>query len=83
MDRPKKEDFKVEYIKGVAEISSVTKQYSRAQDLYINYLEQLLIQRVSQQRELLIAFAKYMEEDKMYARHDEANADDFLEKYSN
>jgi len=47
MDRPKKEDFKVEYIKGVAEISSVTKQYSRAQDLYINYLEQLLIQRVS------------------------------------
>ena len=46
MDRPKKEDFKVEYIKGVAEISSVTKQYSRAQDLYIDHLEQLLIQRV-------------------------------------
>ena len=38
---------------------------------------------VSNQRELLIAFAKYMEEDKMYARHDEANADDFLENYSN
>ena len=47
MGRPKKEDFKVEYIKGVAEISSVTKQYSRAQDLYIDHLEQLLIQRVS------------------------------------
>ena len=28
-------------------------------------------------------FAKYMEEDKMYARNDEANADDFLENYSN
>jgi len=53
-------------------------------DEYVLWLEkQLLIQRVSQQRELLIAFAKYMEEDKMYARHDEANADDFLEKYSN
>ena len=38
---------------------------------------------VSHQRELLIAFAKYMEEDKMYERHDEANADDFLENYSN
>ncbi len=38
---------------------------------------------VSQQRELLIAFAKYMEEDKMYARHDEANVDDFLENHSN
>ena len=36
-----------------------------------------------QQRELLIAFAKYMEEDKMYERHDEANVDDFLENYSN
>ncbi|MDC3237406.1 hypothetical protein OAT93_01595 [bacterium] len=38
---------------------------------------------VSQQRELLIAFAKYMEEDKMYARHDEANVDDFLDNHSN
>ena len=45
--------------------------------------EQLLLHNVSQQRELLIAFAKYMEEDKMYARHDEANVDDFLENYSN
>lgn len=38
---------------------------------------------VSQQREMLILFAKYMEEDKMYARHDEANVDDFLENHSN
>lgn len=45
--------------------------------------EQLSIQGVIQQRELLIAFAKYMEEDKMYARHDEANVDDFLENYGN
>ena len=45
--------------------------------------EQLNINGVSNQREMLIAFAKYMEEDKMYARHDEANADDFLENYSN
>jgi hypothetical protein len=44
--------------------------------------EQLILSGVSQQRELLIAFAKYMEEDKMYARHDEANVDDFLENYS-
>jgi hypothetical protein len=43
----------------------------------------LSLHNVSQQRELLIAFAKYMEQDKMYARHDEANADDFLENYSN
>ena len=41
------------------------------------------ISNVSQHRELLIAFAKYMEEDKMYARHDEANVDDFLDNYSN
>ncbi len=46
-------------------------------------VEKLPIYVVSQQRELLIAFAKYMEEDKMYARHDEANADDFLENYIN
>ena len=45
--------------------------------------QKLTLTDVSQQRELLIAFAKYMEEDKMYARHDEANADDFLENYSN
>jgi len=38
---------------------------------------------VSNRRELLVALAKYMEEDKMYARHDEANVDDFLENYSN
>jgi len=51
---------------------------------YINELERkLTLTDVIQQRELLIAFAKYMEEDKMYARHDEANADDFLENYSN
>jgi len=41
-------------------------------------LKNCSIPDVSQQRELLIAFAKYMEEDKMYARHDEANVDDFL-----
>jgi hypothetical protein len=46
-------------------------------------VKNLPIYVVMQQRELLIAFAKYMEEDKMYARHDEANADDFLENYSN
>ena len=33
-------------------------------------------------RELLIAFAKYMEEDKMYERYDEANVDDFIKKRS-
>ena len=45
--------------------------------------ELLVLFGVSQQRELLIAFAKYMEEDKMYARHDEANVDDFLDNHSN
>ena len=49
----------------------------------INHKKQLTIPRVRQQRELLIAFAKYMEEDKMYARHDEANVDDFLEAMDN
>ena len=49
----------------------------------IKETEQLTLTDVSQQRELLIAFAKYMEEDKMYARHDEANVDDFLENHSN
>ena len=44
--------------------------------------KQLALYGVSQQRELLIAFAKYMEEDKMYARHDEANVDDFLDNHS-
>ena len=49
----------------------------------ISEVENLALSAVSQQRELLIAFAKYMEEDKMYARHDEANVDDFLDNYSN
>lgn len=39
MKRPQEEDFKVKYVNGVAETSSVTKQYSRAQDDYIDYLE--------------------------------------------
>lgn len=52
-------------------------------DLINERIKQLTLTDVSKQRGLLIAFAKYMEEDKMYARHDEANADDFLEKYSN
>ena len=47
------------------------------------FKEQLTLTDVSQQRELLIAFAKYMEEDKMYARHDEANVNDFLDSHSN
>ena len=46
-------------------------------------IEELLnLHSVSHQRELLIAFAKYMEEDKMYERHDEANVDDFLDNHS-
>jgi hypothetical protein len=48
-----------------------------------DYKQQLILTDVSQHRELLLAFAKYMEEDKMYARHDEANVDDFLDNYSN
>ena len=46
-------------------------------------VKNLSLSGVSQQRELLIAFAKYMEEDKMYERHDEANVDDFLDNNSN
>ena len=53
MKRPKIEDFKVEYTKGIVEIASVIKQYSKAQDLYINHLEQLIIRNVSQQHNLL------------------------------
>jgi hypothetical protein len=52
MKRPKIEDFKTEYKHGSAESSSIIKQYSKAQDLYINYLEQLELTAVSQQREL-------------------------------
>lgn len=46
MKRPKIEDFKVEFTKGITEIASARKQYSKAQDLYIDELEQFLIQRV-------------------------------------
>ena len=53
-------------------------------NFFDNVIEkQLTLTDVSQQRELLIAFAKYMEEDKMYERHDEANVDDFLDNNSN
>jgi len=41
MERPKKENFKVEFNKGETELCSVTKQYSRAQDEYIDYLEEM------------------------------------------
>ena len=55
---------------------------------YVFWLEDMLVKNlslsdVSNRRELLISFAKYMEEDKMYERHDKANADNFLEKYRN
>ena len=43
MKRPNKENIKVQYRNGVAEISSVVKQYSRQQDKYIDYLESELI----------------------------------------
>jgi hypothetical protein len=46
MERPKIEDFKPEYTKGVAEIASVSKQFVKAQALYIDHLEQLLIHSV-------------------------------------
>ena len=39
MERPKIKDFKPEYKHGFAESSSVIKQYSKAQDLYIDHLE--------------------------------------------
>lgn len=40
MKRPKIEDFKPKYTKGVAEIASVAKQYVKALEIYIDYLEQ-------------------------------------------
>lgn len=39
MKRPKIEDFSVIYVNGVAEVNSVLKQYSKAQDAYIDYME--------------------------------------------
>lgn len=39
MNRPKKENIKVKYINGVAEMCSIVKQYSIEQDKYIDYLE--------------------------------------------
>ena len=53
-------------------VDSFVKGYRKAFALY----------SVSQHLKL-IAFAKYMEEDKMYERHDEANVDDFLDNNSN
>jgi hypothetical protein len=47
------------------------------------HTEQLRRGVVSQQRELLIAFAKYMEEDKRLSIQGRREFDDFLEKYSN
>lgn len=41
MKRPGKKDFQVQYHKGEAEHCSVIKQYSKAQDEYIDYLEQI------------------------------------------
>lgn len=61
----------------------IVPDFSQLDDLVDDLDTLFSLHFVSQQRELLIAFAKYMEEDKMYARHDEANADDFLENYSN
>ncbi|MCA9357496.1 hypothetical protein KC872_04760 [Candidatus Kaiserbacteria bacterium] len=40
MNRPNIENFKPKYTKGVAEIASVAKQYVKAQEDYIDYLEQ-------------------------------------------
>lgn len=40
MKRPKIEDFKV---KDYNNISDIIKQYSKAQDLYIKYLENLIL----------------------------------------
>lgn len=47
MKRPKKEDYKVKYSNGTADNSSIIKQYSKAQDLYIDHLEQLNLPVVS------------------------------------
>jgi hypothetical protein len=43
MKRPKLEDFKPEYTKGLTGIVSVAKKFVKAQDLYIDYLEQLTL----------------------------------------
>lgn len=67
----------------IVELTFLNRAYEVVVESNKELEKQLLIQRVSQQRELLIAFAKYMEEDKMYARHDEANVDDFLDNHSN
>ena len=67
MKRPKVEDFKVEYIKGCAEISSVIKQYSKAQDLYINELEQLKLCGVSRPFKTKFELAEFMHNE--YEKH--------------
>ena len=46
MDRPKIEDFRTYYTSGNAELCSTVKQYSKAQDLYIDHLKALIIDSV-------------------------------------
>ena len=43
MDRPKIEDFRTYYTSGNAELCSTVKQYSKAQDLYIEHLKKQLL----------------------------------------
>ena len=64
MKRPNIENIKVEYINGVAEISSVVKQYSRLQDNYIDYLEK----NNQQFKEALFEVAKWEEQATEYER---------------
>ncbi len=46
MKRPRKDFFKIKYVKGGGELSNIIKQYSKAQDEYIDYLEQITIPAV-------------------------------------
>lgn len=53
MKRPKTEDFKVKYNRGDAELCSLTKQYSKAQDEYIDYLKRAIKERLIEKQKQL------------------------------
>mgnify|MGYP003649046832 CR=1 FL=1 len=81
MKRPKLEDFKPEYTKGLTGIVSVAKKFVKAQDLYIDYLEQLILSGVSQQSKLLFRFANDWNNEGLHAEHIlESDINRFIEK---
>lgn len=71
MNRPKKEDFKPKYKNGFSESSSVIKQYSKAQDLYIDYLETINYSRSCKRDSEQLPSFLYKSKGGLYFKHRE------------